>query len=366
MVVMQRGPTICLFCSLNSMYRFWSSIIEPVCTAADVHTVTEIGIGQGYMTRLLCAYVKNVGGHVHAIDPEPETDTIVLCAEGGDALTVHPLPSLDVLPTIRSDLVLIDGDHNWHTVINELRTVGRWSPFPIVLLHDTGWPYGRRDMYYRREAIPPEYAHPTARCGMIPGYTTLVPGEGLNVDLANAIEEGGERNGVLTAIEDFLKEQEGVWLWQCLPGLHGLGMLIPRTLLERCPALATLMFQLELNPVLQAYMKTVESDRARQLVQHARLQKKLEQANGALERAHAQWRSLMDSSTRQKLGLEQLQDEVHLRRHEAQQLQTYIDDHERQWFQTTRELQRLQQTRSVRMTAPLRRLCGSLRRCKKH
>lgn len=67
-----------------------------------------------------------------------------------------------VLPTLPAmDVALVDGDHNWHTVFHELRMLAETAraslaPLPVLILHDVGWPYGRRDLYYAPERIPEE------------------------------------------------------------------------------------------------------------------------------------------------------------------------------------------------------------------
>ena len=60
------------------------------------------------------------------------------------------------------DAALIDGDHNWYTVYNELKLLAATAreadaALPVLVLHDVGWPYGRRDLYYAPEQIPEEY-----------------------------------------------------------------------------------------------------------------------------------------------------------------------------------------------------------------
>ena len=72
------------------------------------------------------------------------------------------------------DVALIDGDHNWYTVYNELRLLAEAArreaePLPVLILHDVCWPYGRRDLYYDPAEIPAEFRQPYARRGMRPG-----------------------------------------------------------------------------------------------------------------------------------------------------------------------------------------------------
>ena len=78
------------------------------------------------------------------------------------------------------DVVLIDGDHNWYTVFNELRLIEEMSrlkgfPMPLVMFHDIGWPYGRRDMYYNPSDIPEEFRQPIGKGGLMPARPVSVP-----------------------------------------------------------------------------------------------------------------------------------------------------------------------------------------------
>jgi hypothetical protein len=94
------------------------------------------------------------------------------------------------------DCIIIDGDHNWYTVYNELKTIAERDLIKTegtIFFHDVCWPYGRRDMYYQPKQIPKEFTHPHAWQG----------------EFFAAVHEGGERNGVLNALEDFLKENAG-------------------------------------------------------------------------------------------------------------------------------------------------------------
>ncbi len=44
------------------------------------------------------------------------------------------------------------------------------TPLPVLILHDVGWPYGRRDLYYTPETIPEEFRQPYEQAGMLPGH----------------------------------------------------------------------------------------------------------------------------------------------------------------------------------------------------
>ena len=131
-------------------------------------------------------------------------------------------------PASGFDSILIDGDHNWYTVFNELRLIRERALLRsggFIFLHDVDWPYGRRDLYYQPDTIPQEFRHPFAQKGIIRGRGALAEVGGLNSTYINALEEGGPKNGVLTAIEDFLAEHPRDYRFFRIHYQYGLGVL---------------------------------------------------------------------------------------------------------------------------------------------
>jgi hypothetical protein len=57
------------------------------------------------------------------------------------------------------------------------------------------------------------------------GTSELVLHGGTNSNLLNALHEGGPKNGVLTAIEDFINDRQDAWLFELKPEFYGLGIL---------------------------------------------------------------------------------------------------------------------------------------------
>jgi hypothetical protein len=220
------------------MRWFFESFIVHLLRALRPRVVVEVGAERGDVTRPLLEWAGENDAIVHVIEPKPRFDVDELTARHPGTLRLHLSPSLRILPRIkRPDLVLIDGDHNWHTVFGELRQLERRAerdkcPPPVVLLHDVEWPYARRDLYYEPAAIPARRRRPYKKAGLTPGSRGVVT-PGLNSMLNNAVEEGGPQNGVLTAVEDFLDESRRKWLFTVVPGLHGLGILVPRSRLRR-------------------------------------------------------------------------------------------------------------------------------------
>ncbi len=124
----------------------------------------------------------------------------------------------------------IDGDHNWYTVYNELKTIEEKKLIRkggTIFLHDVSWPYGRRDMYYNPQTIPSEFIHPYARKGILKGQSELSDSsESQNEKYNNALHEGGSKNGVLTAVEDFLENYKDQYSFYYIDEQFGLGVLL--------------------------------------------------------------------------------------------------------------------------------------------
>ncbi len=228
------------------MHPLWNAIVEPALIAVDAVRVVEIGAWRGDTTvRLL--ELLGPESELHVIDPGPMFDPKEHADRFPGRYVFHRDISHNVLPTLSpADAVLIDGDHNWFTVYHELRLLraaarGSGSPMPLVIMHDVGWPYGRRDLYYAPERIPKEFRQPHEKRGIVPGQRELAQQGGLNQHLENAVEEGGPRNGVMTALEDFVKVHDRPIRHIVLPMYYGLALVADRDLLATRPEVAELL-----------------------------------------------------------------------------------------------------------------------------
>lgn len=252
------------------MRWFWHTFIATMLDALRPEVIVEIGAEHGEVTALLVAWASEHDAVVHSIDPSPTFDVAALESAHPGALSFHRSTSLSILSEIGNvDLVLQDGDHNWYTVLNELRQIefradrdGRLPP--VVLLHDVGWPYARRDLYYNPDAIPPERRHEYGVGGLEPGNPGLSD-TGLNVGMFNALVEGGPANGVVTAVEDFISETPRDWSWTTLPGLYGLGLLVPQELVEAQRAVAEVVLRMRDPEFLRAHCEVIETGRIESL-----------------------------------------------------------------------------------------------------
>ncbi len=139
--------------------------------------------------------------------------------------------SIETLAHLREtfDCIFLDGDHNWYTVTNELKLIEKneiLKDSGVIFCHDVGWPYGRRDMSYVPDKVPQEFQQPYKKLGIIRGQSALADQGGLNATLFNADHEGGERNGVVSGIEDFLKESAQSYTFFCDYRQYGMGIII--------------------------------------------------------------------------------------------------------------------------------------------
>ncbi len=232
------------------MYQLWDDIVAPVIDALGARRVIEIGALRGETTKRMLERL-GPGCELHVIDPEPQFDPAEHERAFPGRYHFHRGTSHDVLPGLPpADAALIDGDHNWYTVYHELRMLADGArragvPLPVLVLHDVGWPYGRRDLYYEPGRIPAEFRQKYVRAGMRPGQSMLVYCGGLNRHMANALYEGGPRNGVMTAVDDFVAEHPQPLRVVVLPIFFGLGIVTEEGVLDAHPELAAFLDYLE-------------------------------------------------------------------------------------------------------------------------
>jgi hypothetical protein len=275
-----------------------AEILFPCLDAAGAKSVAEVGAYAGDLTGELIRWADRVGARVIAIDPTPEPPLIEL-ADQRPNLELIRETSHDALRDLAlPDAVIIDGDHNYYTVSEELRIIGEKAPgddIPLLMFHDVGWPHARRDTYFAPERIPDEYRQPLASpAGLFPGEPGLV--DGALPFLFAAEREGGPRNGVLTAVEDFIERREGLRL-ATLPVFFGLGILW-HTDAPWAGAVAEIVEPWDRNSLLER----LEANRVYHLatvhlraVEVAMLQERLARQGERLARQEQVLRALLDS-----------------------------------------------------------------------
>ena len=219
---------------IHSMSEF-AHLILPAFAAAGATNIAEIGAEFGGMSQHLADYCAGRGGHLTSIDPAPQ-DAFLNWAAACPHVTHIAEPSLDALPRLTDiDAWVIDGDHNYYTVSHELALADglcRREGKPLLaFLHDVGWPSGRRDMYYAPERIPREHRHTHSfEAGVTLGDAGFLVQRGFRGGghSAWALQSGGPRNGVLTAVEDFIaaaSTPDRSLAYIHIPAVFGLGVV---------------------------------------------------------------------------------------------------------------------------------------------
>lgn len=212
------------------MNRFFDKIILPLFDKINAKTIVEVGCFDGVNTLKILDYCEKNDANLKSIDPTPSSKFPIEFFENnyGDKFEFYNELSLERIPLLKNyDVILLDGDHNWYTVYNELKAIERnfnQYNFPIILLHDVAWPYGRRDSYYNPDNIPSEFINPYKKAPILPGNEELSE-YGMNGGVCNAIHENTPKNGVLTAIEDFLNDSKFNLNYFSLNIFHGLGII---------------------------------------------------------------------------------------------------------------------------------------------
>jgi hypothetical protein len=208
------------------MQRFVKTFIVPLMKSRKWNKACEVGSCRGEGADLLCV-VPDV--QITVIDPCLDCDLEEKFAANSHFHMKKGL-SVEVLPKLSEsfDCILIDGDHNWYTVYNELRVIFEKNLLRrggVIFFHDVEWPWGRRDMYYQPETIPSEYLHKWEQRGIVRGQSELSSECDTFASYRKAPYEGGVRNGVLTAIEDFFREHRNELRFFHVSVGKGLGMM---------------------------------------------------------------------------------------------------------------------------------------------
>src|SRR5881275_3325174 len=101
----------------------FNEILFPCLDAVSASTVVEIGAFRGEFTGELLDWAEDAAATITAVEPMPPPELLELARqrpklklveqESHQALVRMPLP----------DVVIIDGDHNYYTVSEELRLI---------------------------------------------------------------------------------------------------------------------------------------------------------------------------------------------------------------------------------------------------
>jgi hypothetical protein len=268
-----------------------AELIVACLETAGARSVVEVGAYAGDLTALLADWASERGARVSAVDPSPQPELVALAEQRPELELVRETSLAALAHLAVPDAAIIDGDHNWHTVSEELRLIAErsGSELPLLLFHDVTWPHARRDDYFDPAAVPADRRQPIEEGGgLYPGVEGLRPG-GLPYRYP-AVREGGPRNGVLTAVEDFVAEHDALRL-AVVPAFFGLGVVWR----ERAPwsgAMGALLAHWDRNPILER----LEANRALHLASSHFQMVEAVKAQQRAARQEAVLRRLLDSS----------------------------------------------------------------------
>ena len=233
----------------------FGEILLTCLDVAGARSVVEVGSEDGLFTRELARWASATGARISCVEPAPKPELVAFCERSPQVELLRQTSTEALSELSAHDAYFLDGDHNYYTVGQELSAIdaATWASGrpALVFLHDVGWPSGRRDMYYAPDALPAEAVHPyTYDEGVLPGVSESGPGgfrgEG---QFAWARVEGGPRNGVLTAIEDFLGSRPHLAFVR-VPCIFGLGVLFSSSA-PYADALRSTLAPYDDNPLLE-------------------------------------------------------------------------------------------------------------------
>lgn len=201
---------------MNALLPIIHSIIQSVQPKRIVHC----GIRNESVHRSLLQYCSQHNIHVHSADNNPECDTQKIQRDF-PSWTVSKDFGINVIPRIKEcDMIILDEDANWFTTYQTILGIYHHicaqdlHKFPVVLLHNTGNPYGYRDHYRHIDSIPLAYRQAS--------HEVIHKGH-------EALYERNPQNGVRKALEDFIHDYsaQGILQYAFLEGDGGLCILAP-------------------------------------------------------------------------------------------------------------------------------------------
>jgi len=246
---------------------FWIDVVRPLLQEIEAKYLLQIGAYMGEHTRHLLKYCQEVDGRLTIIEPviTPELEGILAGASHYELIIGK---SEAAIPQVVSpiEVVLLNGDINYYTAYGDLAALEKLADrtaisFPTVIHRSAGWPYARRDMYYDPDGIPASARHPAAQVGMTPWSAELQEGM-INAPFYNAGKEGGGKNGVLTAVEDFIKSCQKPLQLFTLPINNGLGIIYRR----ESKVEAFIIDKLMPPPALRLLLETCEIARLNDII----------------------------------------------------------------------------------------------------
>lgn len=261
---------------------YWLDFTRPLLTAFEAKNIVEVGPDTGDHSILLADYCNQMRGELTLIEPVVQ-DILLERIDPFSNIRLIRSKSYEHLDHIDMDIdaFILDGDINYYSMKADLEKIrlqvqNRNSRFPLIFFRSASWPYACRDMYYAPEVIPENSKKPSEKSGMTPWSSSLVP-MGFNFPFENACEEGGDKNGVMPAIRDFIESGREKLSHFCLPFHHGFGVIYDTAApisqyIERnlsvCPQMQKFLETVEIARINEALRQIQERRRFREIINH--------------------------------------------------------------------------------------------------
>lgn len=174
---------------MNNFYNF--DIIPVILEKFKISRIIISGLSDENLIKAILKYDSHITGINTKI------------SENIDGYVLNVLPELE-----NYDAIFIDDDPNWYTIYNELRIIKKTNKeFPLVFICNNRFPHKFRDSYNNPNIIPSEYKHE---------YSDKLPILYKNKEfqisdgLYHAFDDKTPKNGVSTAIKDFLTDYNDI------------------------------------------------------------------------------------------------------------------------------------------------------------
>lgn len=323
----QRAENIC------SMVNFFPLAERLMNRLENISKIVEIGAENGYNTSALLDYAVRRHILLDTVDPSlPENAKQLLQSP---QFRFHQTVSGEYLAgNDRYHVIFMDGDHNYETVLTDLETIDRkrkQNCIKVIFLHDVCWPWAYRDIYYGPERI--KAPHPYDYNIRVSPYEEERSEQGLSSgNYATALAEGGENNGVLCAVENFLKTTGPRWRFKSFPVLYGIGVLY---YVENFSLKELNAFEMELHQQLSSreLMSVLELNRIENLC-------RIEALRLDIVRAGEVWKRDQSYITTLETNLKERDKTLEANRKEHQQTQYRLIEQEAQLEEQKRDLEK--------------------------
>lgn len=323
----QRAENIC------SMVNFFPLAERLMNRLENISKIVEIGAENGYNTSALLDYAVRRHILLDTVDPSlPENAKQLLQSP---QFRFHQTVSGEYLAgNDRYHVIFMDGDHNYETVLTDLETIDRkrkQNCIKVIFLHDVCWPWAYRDIYYGPERI--KAPHPYDYNIRVSPYEEERSEQGLSSgNYATALAEGGENNGVLCAVENFLKTTGPRWRFKSFPVLYGIGVLYS---VENFSQKELNAFEIELHQQLSSreLMSVLELNRIENLC-------RIEALRLDIVRAGEVWKQDQSYIATLEANLKERDKTLEANRKEHQQTQYRLIEQEAQLEEQKRDLEK--------------------------